>query len=289
MVANLVDINHKSELKHYILNLSRDFTRKDRILDVLEAILKHSLDDKEIFDLVEYWFISDPDAQVKYKASIILATLFEKNSKDVFEWGLNNFKKLQDFGAVNNGIMKSNHLRPEFNAALMKRLEKFSKFLRIDPEDLSTLIELDEALDNRLLFGIKLGEDPEIPLERMNFIFSRSHFRKKFMLNIWGQLIFIFNGHVETIKLDGWSLPERLPECVSEFKKLQHLTLRGCNVKKIPSSFGRLKYLKTLSLEKNQLNQIPRSIFRLPNLEKVDLSSNPIKAYPLRYTKLIED
>jgi hypothetical protein len=69
-------------------------------------------------------------------------------------------------------------------------------------------------------------------------------------------------------------------ELLSEFKKLETLSLYYCDLTSVPDIFDDLKSLKSLTLSHNKLTELPGSVFNLPLLEYLNVSFNDLAQLP---------
>jgi hypothetical protein len=78
----------------------------------------------------------------------------------------------------------------------------------------------------------------------------------------------------------------KIPDAISELKKLTELNLNSNQISEIPDVISTLKNLTKFNLFNNQISEIPDAISELKNLTELDLNSNQISKIPEAILKL---
>ncbi len=79
---------------------------------------------------------------------------------------------------------------------------------------------------------------------------------------------------------------EHLPTWLTQFERLQTLSLCSCPLRRLPDWLVKLQSLRRLSLPENLLTEIPMSLGFLPELVELDLSDNQIRRLPATLRQL---
>ena len=98
--------------------------------------------------------------------------------------------------------------------------------------------------------------------------------------------VFMRNGRVVKLVLDGLSLTGAVPGEVGRLTALKELHLGGNQLTSVPAEIGQLTSLERLSLHGNQLMSVPAEIGQLTSLESLDLGGNQLTSVPAEIGQL---
>ena len=99
--------------------------------------------------------------------------------------------------------------------------------------------------------------------------------------------VFMRNGRVVKLVLDGLSLTGAVPGEVGRLTALKELHLGGNQLTSVPAEIGQLTSLEKLSLHGNQLMSVPAEIGQLTSLESLDLGGNQLTSVPAEIGQLM--
>jgi len=153
--------------------------------------------------------------------------------------------------------------------------EKFEN-LGIKPEDIKTLLDLEEVINKELKiikiismdsFGITIRNNNVIGLGLYDC--DLESFPKPILKLKSLQKLNLANNKLE-----------KLPDSISELTMLRKLDLSLNDLTSIPDSIGKCKSLQNIILEENDLKKLPKSIGDLITLKKLMLNNNKLKKIP---------
>ena len=98
--------------------------------------------------------------------------------------------------------------------------------------------------------------------------------------------VFMRNGRVVKLVLDGLSLTGAVPGEVGRLTALEELHLGGNQLTSVPAEIGQLTSLERLSLHGNRLMSVPAEIGQLTSLESLDLGGNQLTSVPAEIGQL---
>ena len=98
--------------------------------------------------------------------------------------------------------------------------------------------------------------------------------------------VFMRNGRVVKLVLDGLSLTGAVPGEVGRLTALKELHLGGNQLTSVPAEIGQLTSLERLSLHGNRLMSVPAEIGQLTSLESLDLGGNQLTSVPAEIGQL---
>ncbi len=201
--------------------------------------------------------------------------------------GIKNLKSLKKLKLFPEDLVLKNEFIFECLLSILKAVEKlqnhFSKEILI--------------FEINRIYGSKVSEVLNDVLEHYLTIFNvpipiladiiRNYYSILFLKNKFPKIHYIMkNGQVRKIELINAKIITFPDFIIKNLTYLSHLTLKNCNLYKLPESLNLSKHLKVLNIEGNKVEILPKCLFELRSLKILNLKKNNLIKLPIIINKL---